>query len=392
MSEVTEPKPESVDHDEGVKKEAADSSDTKKESVDEKPMDCSDDKAEEAEAAEEEKPKLENSTQDDSAVDISINPGEKSEDAVADDEDSDSDESLPPGLLERPVEILDQKRARKKITRFSYDDEKASPAGEKKNVVDIPKGIGIPLKEHPRVEYQLSRNTVDDLKIIHKFLYGIPGANHLVKKNIREFCGFVLDKDSPQYEKKEDIIGRFTVDNLKWAMGVLDVPGRTKGKKEDMMDAFMEWSMCPKPQEKPVPGKKDKKTSAESGKKKIKVKRSAKKMENGGSTSNAATPSKKTKKSKKKSSEKSAKIKIASPKSRSKVTDDASSDDEPLERKKSPPSNSEIKKFVENLLKDADLEVLTMKVVFQHVYEKYPDHDLIDRKPFIKETVKKIIS
>lgn len=386
MSEVTEPKPESVQHeDEEVKQEISDVSEGKKESVVEKSVES------ETKPPEEEETKLENSAQDDSVVDLSINPGEKSEGAVADDEDSDSDESLPPGLLERPVEILEQKRARKKITRFSYDDEKSNPAAEKKNAVDIPKGIGIPLKDHPRVEYQLARNPVEDLKIIHKFFYGVPGANHLVKKNIREFCGFVLDKDSPQYEKKEEIIGRFTVDNLKWAMIVLDVPSRAKGKKEDLMDAFMEWAMCPKPQDKPVPGRKEKKTPTESWKKKIKVKRSAKKMENGDTTSDA-TPSKKSKKSKKKTGEKSTKIKFASPKSKSKVSDDESSDDEPLDRKKSPPSNKEIKKFVETLLKDADLEVLTMKVVFQRVYEKYPDSDLTDRKAFIKETVKKIIS
>lgn len=388
MSEIVEPKPESVEHDEKAEKQATELSDEKEESVNENSGE--DGKIDDPQP-QEGKTELENAAQDDSAIDVSVNPVDKSEDAVADDEESDSDESLPPGLLERPVEILENKRERKKITRFSYDDEKPSPAADKKNVVDIPKGIGIPLKEHPRVEYQLARNPVEDLKIIHKFFYGVPGANHLVKKNIREFCGFVLDKDSPQYEKKEEIIGRFTVDNLKWAMTVLDVPLRAKGKKEDLMEAFMDWAMCPKPQDKPVPGKKEKKSAAESGKKKIKVKRSAKKMENG-DTASDATPVKKPKKSKKKSSEKSAKIKFTSPKSKSKVSDEESSDDEPLDRKNTAPSNKEIKKFVETLLKDADLEVLTMKVVFQRVYEKYPGHDLTDRKSFIKETVKKIIS
>lgn len=329
-----------------------------------------------------------------SIVESSIN-AEKSEDADAgDDEDSgsDSDESLPPGLLERPVEILENKRARKKITRFTYDDEKPTPSVDKKNV-EVPKGIGIPLGKHPRVEYQLQRNTAEDLKIIHKFFYGVPGATYTVKKNIREFCGFVMDKDSPQYEKKEEVIGKFTVDNLKWAMTVCDVSA--KGKKEDLIDAFMEWCLCPKPQDKPVPGKKEKKTSADSGKKKIKVKRSKKKMANGGNTSDTSTPVKRVKKAKKRSTEKKAKIRISSPKSKSKLGDSSadSSDDEPLvQKKKTPPTNGEVRKYVESLLKGADLEVMTMKVVFQQVYEHYPEFDLTDRKSFIKETVKNIIS
>lgn len=123
----------------------------------------------------------------------------------------------------------------------------------------------------------------------------------------------------------------------------------------------------------------------------------------------------------------------ASPKSKSVIDTSSSnaedSDDEPLQKKKTPPTvimdsslflcfivvnlltrtnykcsqlqntqyfnyqysqENDIRKFVEKLLKGADLEVVTMKSVFQQVYEKYPEFDLTDKKAFIKETVKKV--
>nr|XP_039268781.1 protein DEK-like [Styela clava] len=345
-------------------------------------------------------------------VDSSIN-AEKSDANVGDDEqsDSDSDESLPPGLLERPVEILEAKRERKKIKRFTYDDEATSPAVDKKKNVEIPKGSGIRIGNHPRVEYQLQRNSAEDLKIIHKFFYNVQGTHLACKKNIREFCGFNIQKGTPEYEKKEEFIGKFTVDNLKWAMSVCDVPS-IKGNKEELIDAFMAWCLCPKPQDKPVPEKKKKKDPTQKKKRTKKIKRSANAVENGDATSDGATPVKKRKKkenadekkkktpsktpAKKSTPNKKAKIKITKPKSKSKITsgvDDDTSDDEPLMHKqKTPPSNAEVRKFIENCLQDADLGALTMKAVILQVYEQYPEFDLTDKKGFIKETVKKIIS
>lgn len=386
---------------------------SEEQAVDDKPVS----KVAEFAEVKEEEPKQEANGDLSTDADVSVNPEEsinKSDagnvgDNEASDDEDDSEEELPPGLLERPVEILKEKRVRKKIKRFNYDDVQTSPSSEKKkSAVTIPEGTGIRLAEHPRVEYQLQRNKAEDLKIIHKFFFGNFGDAHSCKKHLREFKGFVLEKDTPEYESKEEFIGKFTVDNLKWAMEVCDVPNR-KGNKDDLIDSFMDWCMCPKPQEKPIPAKRKKKDPTKKKVRKTAVKREAKSMDNGDvdPSSDAASPSKKQRKKKqtdatkkktpKKSSPKKtptstkkAKIKIT-PK---RVTSDSedTSDDEPLQRKKGPPSDNEIKKYVEMLLKDADLEVITMKSVFQQVYEQYPEHDLSDRKAFIKETVKKIIS
>ncbi|EDO37447.1 predicted protein, partial [Nematostella vectensis] len=66
-----------------------------------------------------------------------------------------------------------------------------------------------------------------------------------------------------------------------------------------------------------------------------------------------------------------------------------SSDEEPLVKKlkKQPPTNDDLVTVVKDLLKDADLKVVTVKSICKEVYAKYPEFDLSDRKGFIKETV-----
>lgn len=49
-----------------------------------------------------------------------------------------------------------------------------------------------------------------------------------------------------------------------------------------------------------------------------------------------------------------------------------------------------IRKKIEKILKTADLEKVTMKTVRQQVIDMYPDHDLNDKKEFIKSTVKEV--
>ncbi|MEQ2173563.1 hypothetical protein GOODEAATRI_033308, partial [Goodea atripinnis] len=71
--------------------------------------------------------------------------------------------------------------------------------------------------------------------------------------------------------------------------------------------------------------------------------------------------------------------------------EDSSDDDEPLIRIiKKAPTDDQLKKIVENLLKEANLEEMTMKQICQKVFDTYPEHDLSGRKDFIKHTVKTV--
>ncbi|KAL6489057.1 hypothetical protein MHYP_G00027980 [Metynnis hypsauchen] len=79
--------------------------------------------------------------------------------------------------------------------------------------------------------------------------------------------------------------------------------------------------------------------------------------------------------------------------SKSKIQIDSSDDDEPLIKMiKKPPTNEQLKGAIKDLLKDANLAEVTMKQICQQVYDLYPDYDLTDRKDFIKDTVKSLIS
>ncbi|XP_062394464.1 protein DEK [Sardina pilchardus] len=74
-------------------------------------------------------------------------------------------------------------------------------------------------------------------------------------------------------------------------------------------------------------------------------------------------------------------------------SDDSSDDDKPLIKMiKKPPTDDQIKTTVKDLLKDANLEEVTMKQLCQKVYDSYPEFDLTSRKDYIKQTVKSLIS
>ncbi|XP_061838952.1 protein DEK isoform X2 [Nerophis lumbriciformis] len=88
-----------------------------------------------------------------------------------------------------------------------------------------------------------------------------------------------------------------------------------------------------------------------------------------------------------------ARTKKADSSSRNTNTDDTSDEDEPLSRMvRRAPSDKQLKETVRALLKDADLEEMTMKQICQKVFDTYADHDLSGRKNFIKQSVKSLIT
>jgi len=48
-------------------------------------------------------------------------------------------------------------------------------------------------------------------------------------------------------------------------------------------------------------------------------------------------------------------------------------------------------KKIKELLKTADLEKVTMKIVRQQLIDMYPEYDLSDKRDFIKTTVKEVL-
>lgn len=100
---------------------------------------------------------------------------------------------------------------------------------------------------------------------------------------------------------------------------------------------------------------------------------------------------------KKKKSKPAAKTKKADSSSNSKTNnttaDDSSDEDEPLSKMvRKTPSDEQLKETVQSLLKEANLEELTMKQICQKVFDEYSEHDLSSKKDFIKQTVKSLIT
>lgn len=56
-----------------------------------------------------------------------------------------------------------------------------------------------------------------------------------------------------------------------------------------------------------------------------------------------------------------------------------------------PPSDEEIQSYVREIVANANLEHITMKMVYVQVYNKYPDFNLTKKKSMIRATVMSLI-
>jgi len=351
-------------------------------------------------------------------------------------EDEDKDESKenissPKSTPVKTVPLYDQpltqsgKRVRAKVEQFKVE-QKEEPTYEFN-------GSGTALGDIPFVEEMINKEIADNLKKIHSLCFGRPGDRLNVKKHLRQFNGYSFDKSDKRFAAKKVSLDRLKNAELKNICQILGL--ERSGVRPDIMDRILDFIVKPEDHGKKPPSDKKKKRKSKSGSKKTKKRGPRKSTGSGvdtenddstandtaddsGSESDASDKSdseedEKPKKTPAKKSGKTPAKKVAkktpakktpakktpakkSPVKRSKAevdSDSDSSDDEPLIKKtKAPPSNDEIKKKVEKILEGADLEEVTMKTVCKQIYDMYPDFDLTDRKSFIKDTVKSIIS
>ncbi|XP_023242970.1 protein DEK-like isoform X1 [Centruroides sculpturatus] len=347
------------------------------------------------------------------------NAADKSEE----EEEEEKDEEPKLGLLDQPVEISGS-RERKKVQRLEVSF--TTPSKEKH---EIPEGNGEKLGDCPRIEYQIQKSKVEELKILHRILFNRPGSGIEIRKNLRRFNGFPFTKESSEFEKKKNNLDKLTLPVLKRVCDILDL--ERSGTKEDIVSRISEFLLYPKASGKSVP-KTKKKSSSKGEKKKPKSekdksdkKKISKKKEDSSSEEKEDTndfseeeneddydanddedyedepkqkksskdnQAKKKKESKSKKSEEKKSSK-SSKKSKRAANSEEESDDEPLVKKaKSPPSDEEIKQLVKQILDGANLEEITMKKVIKQVFDEYPEFDLGDKKSFIKVTVRSLIS
>jgi len=369
-----------------------------------------------------------------------------------DNEEESSEEEL--GSLEKPVEILSRKRDRKSTERFvdikaaekptivelDYSKGKGKVLGDIEYIAYmINKTKAEELRSTFRVLYPAPQK---------------PKAQ-FIRGQIKKFQGYPFEKDSKDYDKMQNRIERMVAPDLKFVCGILGLEkkGDKNATIEKLIEYLMEPKDIERSI--PTQKSKRKSSSGKKKKSKSKKEKDSSKTDGASEDKDQAstagessdeegeadaeeteetdekkakkTPAKKTpaKKTpgksptKKKDTKKAAtQVKISLPskkkkekKEEAKKSKDASetkrkheesngdTDDEevPLAKKsksdaKKEPTDSQLEVIVQEILKDADLEKVTMKTVCKQVYDRFPDFDLTPRKDFIKTTVKKIIS
>uniref|UniRef100_A0A087XBI2 DEK-C domain-containing protein n=1 Tax=Poecilia formosa TaxID=48698 RepID=A0A087XBI2_POEFO len=333
-------------------------------------------------------------------------------------------------------EIIEGKRTKKTVDRLDFQAPKAR---EKLKVAD---GSGDKLGDIPRTNYEITRRKAEELKLLHAILFDRPGKSASVKKNLRLFNGFPFAADSQEFTRKRDKMLRnsnLTNTKLKLVCSILDL--EKKGTHQDLIDRILVFLIAPKNSGKVIrmasgdsvakkkkskprasgtkkskPGSKSKaivmdsssdedddekvEASVEAGGSDGEEKRSEQEEEEEEQTdqSESDEPKKKkvaaakTKKADSSSSSKNtnAALRILTSDPRG-PAEDSSDEDEPLIRMvKKAPTDEQLRKTVESLLKEADLEEMTMKQICLKVFDTYPEHDLSSRKDFIKQTVKTV--
>ncbi|RUS70543.1 hypothetical protein EGW08_021696 [Elysia chlorotica] len=213
------------------------------------------------------------------------NDGEEDEE-----EDDEESETLPPGLLEQPLEV-EGKRQKRKVERLSATMIRSPP---EKPQMEIEEGKGTKLGDIPYVTHHINITKASDLRNLHKLLFLRACSMHDTKKNIRKFSGITEAKDSKEREKRMTIANKMSLMELKNTCFWFGV--RHIGTKTELIDRIM--SFLEKPEDQGAEIKKRRTRTKSAKPKGTKRKRKTK------NTTKEDKPKKKAKKSKGAESEK----------------------------------------------------------------------------------------
>ncbi|CAH8583130.1 unnamed protein product [Heterobilharzia americana] len=311
---------------------------------------------------------------------------------------------------------------------------------------------GTALGEIPLIEATIRKVKPVDLKVLHLIIYGRPGSMSEIRSNLRKFRGFGFELGSEQYEKKSTYIQQRSSSDLRETLRILNL--EVTGSREQLASRLLEFLLKPTASSVKYKGKivkkhgRKSKSKGESTTKKRKP-RSLKKnaLSNEPSIDNSShqdfdepsissesndsvsdvsseaesvkkktlkkrakkTPQQKTTKPSSKRAKKAeltdtegdsgdnepVPAKVKKVESKKKVLD-SDEEDAPLatfaSSKALPPTDSELKKHIVDLLQTVNLEETSLKVVREKVFANYPNVDLSDRKEFINSTVKEFLA
>ncbi|KAH9329397.1 hypothetical protein KI387_001505, partial [Taxus chinensis] len=134
-------------------------------------------------------------------------------------------------------------RERKTIERFVASSEK-----ETVKEFTIEKGKGVPFRDIPNVAFKVSKRSRADenLKTLHRVLYGRRGKAVHVKNNILQFSGFVWGEDEEKEKAKlKDRLDKLHKEALVNISDVMDIHVKSTTKKEEMVVKLIEFLDAP---------------------------------------------------------------------------------------------------------------------------------------------------
>ena len=130
------------------------------------------------------------------------------------------------------------KREAKAVEHFTIETKEVDP-----DDLAIKAGAGSKLGDVENIVFKIARLNAqsDELKQLHRVCFGKPGVKTMIKKNLREFSGFVADDMAAEKAKKLQMVLK---NDLKVIKGMLDTcdlsPGGTKAEAAARLVDFLE--------------------------------------------------------------------------------------------------------------------------------------------------------
>ena len=130
------------------------------------------------------------------------------------------------------------KREAKAVEHFTIETKEVDP-----DDLAIKAGAGSKLGDVENIVFKIARLNAqsDELKQLHRVCFGKPGVKTMIKKNLREFSGFVADDMTAEKAKKLAMVLK---NDLKVIKGMLDTcdlsPGGTKAEAAARLVDFLE--------------------------------------------------------------------------------------------------------------------------------------------------------
>lgn len=338
-------------------------------------------------------------------------------------------------LLDQPT-VVEGSRQRKKVI-----PDYIKPETLKVGSIPIPKGRGFALSRIPTVVNRFRRLRLDEIKTLHRFMFGKLGDVNYLNNNILSFNGFAFTEDSPEYAKKLVLLGKMKMSILREFLLLFDLDLKIR-KKEDVIKAVLDFLLCPQRSErtqnpnivshpkrratkrnyyereiedderKPKKTKQTKAKENEAAKeagessadesaskgpeeeKKSKDEESKENNSGADNTNELKKPAKKRKRNQVIEEQAESAEEGKSKKGKAKETNGESAISDDLEDEVDTSENlsdDELRNFLKKVLADANLEKTTMKTVYALISKHYPNYNFSKKKDFIKEVVKSAI-